>query len=271
MVKKLKKVLDFGGLRLKSPFISSSGCWGYGWEGEEYFPGLGWGAVVTKTVTVSPREGNPPPRIFEVQGGIINRVGLQNCGLNSFRVEHLPHIRKLPYPALISIFGNTPSEWKKLVKDLDASGVAGFELNLSCPNLKGEALVKNPSACATFMKETRKLTKLPVWAKINAVDTPVALSKVLTKAGADAIVCSNTLPAAVMHEGEMYQGGLSGPAIKPVVLKAVGMISDAVDADIAACGGIVSKEDVDDYRAAGAKAFVLGSVLLSYPDRIKKI
>ncbi|MFH1416176.1 MAG: HisA/HisF-related TIM barrel protein [Elusimicrobiota bacterium] len=263
--------VKFAGLELKNPFLASSGCWGYGWEGEEYFPGLGWGAVISKTITVEKREGNRPPRIFELENAVINRIGLQNCGLDAFIENELPKTRYLPYPVIMSIFGNNTAEWIKLVTVLSAEDVTAFELNLSCPNIKGEKMVENIPECLKTAEILKGLTEKPIIAKINALDNPAVLSRDLEKAGIDGIVCSNTLPAAFYHEKTFYEGGLSGPAIKPVVLKAILNIRRMTGIDIAACGGIVSLDDIEEYRQSGANAFMLGSILLSQPEILREI
>ncbi|MBN2406593.1 MAG: dihydroorotate dehydrogenase [Elusimicrobia bacterium] len=263
--------VEFAGLKLDNPYIASSGCWGYGWEGHDYFPDLEWGAVISKTITVEKREGNDPPRIFESEAGIINRIGLQNCGLDHFiRAEH-PKNSLLPYPVIVSIFGNTTEEWEHLVKILTAEGAPAFELNLSCPNLKKKILADDITSCGKLVKILKKKTDRPIIPKINALNDPVRLAEKLKSAGADAIVCSNTFPALFSLCGEFFEGGLSGPAIKPVVLKAIRNIKAAVEIDIAGCGGIESGEDVDDYRNAGASVFQIGSALFARPGILKEI
>jgi dihydroorotate dehydrogenase (NAD+) catalytic subunit len=264
-------VVNFAGLKLNTPYLAASGCWGYGWEGEEYFPGQNWGAVVSKTITLEKREGNPPPRIFEVNDSVINRVGLQNCGLDNFIKNELPKTRCLPYPVIVSIFGNNLEEWTKLVDGLTKEKVAAFELNFSCPNIKGEKMVKNIHKCCHLIGKLRKITTLPIIAKINALDNPVKLCSQLKKSGINGIVCSNTFPSIFVLDGQLYEGGLSGPAIKPVVLRTIKQIADKVDIDIAACGGIKSHTDIMDYKQTGAKVFVLGSILLLEPEIINTI
>jgi dihydroorotate dehydrogenase (NAD+) catalytic subunit len=113
----------FAGLKLKNPYISASGCWGYGWEGFDYFKNLKWGAVTTKTITIQPRQGNDPPRIYEAGTGIINRIGLQNCGLKSFLKEHIPRLTNLPCRIIVSIFGNEIKEWQTLIESLEEKKV----------------------------------------------------------------------------------------------------------------------------------------------------
>ncbi|MCD6413666.1 MAG: tRNA-dihydrouridine synthase [Elusimicrobia bacterium] len=253
----------FAGLEIKNPFIAASGCFGYGWE----FPALSekFGAVVAKTITVKPREGNSPPRIFEVPGGVINRVGLQNCGLKNFAEKHLPRLKKIGTTVIVSIFGENFRQWAELIGTLEKE-VAALELNLSCPNLNKQILTKNPEKCGNIVEKLRKLTDKPLIAKINAVDSPAAVSSLLSDRGIDAIVCSNTIPARVELNGRIYKGGLSGRLIKNFVLKAIREIRKKSDVPIAACGGIRGLKDVDDYRKAGADVFVLGSVLLRQPD-----
>jgi len=261
----------FADLKLKTPYISASGCWGYGWEGHEYFSDLKWGAVTTKTITLDPRQGNDPPRIFESGTGIINRIGLQNCGLDSFMTVHLPRLKNIPYKVIASIFGNTKKEWEMLVKTLSDTRIDAFELNLSCPNIKGRRLVENINKSSSIATALAGLTDKPLIAKIGALDEPLNLSRALSESGIKGIVCSNTLPAAFLYEGSLYYGGLSGPPIKPVVLKAVNIIKSELDIDVAACGGIRTLKDIDDYRVAGADAYVLGSVLFSNPEAVNEL
>ncbi|MFC2091658.1 HisA/HisF-related TIM barrel protein [Elusimicrobiota bacterium] len=263
--------IKFARLNLRNPYLAASGCAGYGWELESYFPGLAWGGIFSKTITVTPRQGNPPPRIFETSDSIINRIGLQNCGIKSFIDNELPQTKNLPYPVIVSIFGATAQEWTTLINDLSRKDVPAFELNMSCPNLKGEVILKDKTMCSDLVRRLKSLTNIPLIAKINAIDDPVELAKGLSNAGIDGIVCSNTLPASVLHKNQLMHGGLSGSAIKPVVLKAVSMLSSADNTDLAACGGIRSAADIEDYRKAGAKAFIIGSALFSDPLIINKI
>ncbi|MGM0568239.1 MAG: dihydroorotate dehydrogenase [Elusimicrobiota bacterium] len=261
--------IKFGSIKMPAPYIAASGCYGYGFEMEDAITSAGhlkWGAVTTKTITLNPREGNPVPRIFEVPSGVINRIGLQNCGLDAFIKEKLPRIKKLPYPAIISIFGENSEEWLTLARILSRQSVRALELNLSCPNLKGEILSRKKEKCAEIIKKIKKETSVPVWVKINAVDSPSENAKIFKKTGADAIVCSNTIPACTVLKKKIYSGGLSGPAIKAVALKAVREISLNANIDLAACGGITSYHDIEDYRLCGARAFVLGTAALNRPD-----
>ncbi len=265
--------VKFGNLTLSSPYLPASGCYGYGTEAWKLFEGvtLTWGAVTTKTITLKPRQGNAPPRIFEAENGVINRVGLQNCGLDIFINEKFPEIKKLSCPAVISIFGENPDEWLEIASRLGTAAAQALELNLSCPNLKGEVVTRDRKKCSAVVKKLRNACSVPLWVKINAVDSPVDLSMELEKLGVDAIVCSNSIPCAVNFEGKIYEGGLTGPAIKPIVLKAVRQIRQKISIDIAACGGISSYSDVEDYSLAGASAFVIGTALLKNPDAVNSI
>lgn len=263
--------VDFAGLKLKNPYIAASGCWGYGWEGEQYFPGLPWGAVVSKTITLKKREGNPPPRIFEVDNSIINRIGLQNCGLDNYIKNELPKIKLLPYPVISSIFGYYHSDWETMVTALTEEKAAALELNFSCPNVEEKKMINDIDGSHTLVKRIKDITPLPIIAKINAMTSPVELCSRLKEAGIDGIVCSNTFPSSFILGGKVFSGGLSGPAIKPEVLKTIKKIKKNVDVDIAACGGIQSPKDIEDYRIAGAKAFILGSILLLRPTIVKEL
>ncbi len=262
---------EFASLKLKNPFMAASGCFGYGWESAGTFGEPTLGAVVTKTVTPEPVEGNPPPRIFETESGIVNRIGLQNCGVREFIERHLPRLSSLSLPYIISIYSFSRKGWGPLAGRVSETGAAALELNLSCPNLKGKRFTLDSEGCALALEAVKQATNLPLLAKINAYDAPVELSCALAEAGADAVVCSNTLPAAVIKNGVYFEGGLSGPAIKPVVLKAVKAITSELRIPVAACGGISSLEDVREYSQAGAKAFQLGSALLKNPRAAEKI
>ncbi len=264
-------MIKFAGIDLSNPFISASGCYGYGWEAEEHFGPLSWGAVTTKTLTLKPREGNPPPRIFETAGGIVNRIGLQNCGLNIFLKNHLPKLKELPYPFITSIFANNESEWIEISLLLEKEGIRTLELNLSCPNTEGKKPLSNPDYCANIVKRIKEKTNSFIVAKINAVENPYELSKKLIYSGADGIVCSNTFAAKVVLEKNIYSGGLSGPAIKPVSLKSVTELAGRNKVKIAACGGISSAADARDFSRAGAEVFILGSILLKSPHIINEI
>ncbi len=265
--------IKFGGINISAPYLPASGCYGYGLKAEKLFreAALKWGALITKTITLNPRDGNRPPRIFEVDGGIINRIGLQNCGLKIFMEEKLPEINRLPYPAVVSIFGENLNEWVELAKTLASTNAAALELNLSCPNLKGDVLARDRKEVLRAVKNIKKNCSLPIWVKINAVDSPAELSVEFEKLSVDAIVCSNSISASVNFNGRIYDGGLSGPAIKPLALQAVKNISSKTGIDIAACGGIKNFSDVKDYRLAGAKAFIIGSALFKNPDTVNLI
>ena len=263
--------VKFAGIELRGPFLPASGCYGYGWEAEESLGPLRWGAVVTKTVTPLPREGNPPPRIQETESGIVNRIGLQNCGLDEFISLHAARLKKLSCPFIVSIFSESEEGWITLSGKLSQAGAAALELNLSCPNLSGERMTSDPAGCAGVVELVKKHSGIPVIPKINALDRPVFLGRALERSGADAIVCSNTLPALFHKNGEFHQGGLSGPAIKPVALRAVRDLCRSVSIDVGACGGISTAEDAEEYRLAGAKVFILGSVLLKHPGIVNSL
>ncbi|MFW6134528.1 MAG: HisA/HisF-related TIM barrel protein [Elusimicrobiota bacterium] len=263
--------INFAGIKLKTPYIAASGCFGYGWEFMEKFGPSSWGAVSGKTITLNPRQGNPPPRIFEVECAVVNRIGLHNCGLDIFLNQELPKIKKLNYPVFVSIFGENFDQWQEILGRLSKKHIKAVELNLSCPNIHGEKIIKNIKQCSELVYNLKKRFKLSLIAKINAVDEPVKLSRELNNSGIDGIICSNSIPGSVVFEGSIINGGLCGPAIKPVVLNAINKITDNVDVDVAGCGGIASYKDVQDYKSAGAKAFVLGSILLSKPYIIDEL
>ncbi|RLD17732.1 MAG: hypothetical protein DRI36_03060 [Caldiserica bacterium] len=258
--------LNFASLKLSSPFMTASGCSGYGWELNNLFPKVNYGAVTTKTITYKERKGNPPPRIFEIEGGVINRVGLENCGVFKFIDEHLPKLKKSGVNFIVSIYGENLEEWVEILKLLKGRGVKFFELNLSCPNLKNRIVQEDVGYVRRVVRSLRKFRGVKLIAKINAIHSPIELTKKLIEDGIDGIVCSNTFPCSFIFNGKIYDGGVSGRVIKPVVLKVVKELRKRFRIPLAACGGIYSKEDVDDYRKVGVDFFVLGSILLREPD-----
>jgi len=261
-------MIKFGNLKLKNPFITASGCSGYGWDLYEMFPDIKWSAFTTKTITLKPREGNSPPRIFELEYGIVNRIGLENCGLDSFVEFHLPKLRKIKVPFIVSIYGNTLKEWEILVDRLIENNIRTIELNLSCPNLKGKILQENFNMCIKIVKSLSK-KKVCLIPKLNAIHRTLELVEKFKNLGINSIICSNTIPASFIYNNKIYDGGLSGKCLKPVVLKVVKDIKNNFDIEVGACGGIYSRDDVLDYKKAGADVFVLGSVLFKEPDILK--
>ncbi|MDD5067408.1 MAG: dihydroorotate dehydrogenase [bacterium] len=268
--------VNLAGIKMKNPVMTASGTFGYGLEYADLIDLDKLGAIVTKTITPEPRCGNQQPRIFELPYGLINTIGLQNVGLERLLSEKLPALRKITRtPVIASIGGYTTADYVKSVKGLAGSGVAGIELNISCPNVKtGYKLKKtnyltisqNPGKTYRLVREVKKNTRLPLIVKLspNVTDiTEIAASA--EKAGADALCLINTFPAmAYAGSGkDKYSvpifGGLSGPCIKPLALRMVHQVCRTVKIPVVAMGGIMNGEDARDFLQAGAVAVAVGT------------
>lgn len=261
--------VDIGPLKLKNPVMTASGTFGYGAEYAEFYDIGRLGAVMMKGISVNPMPGNPPPRIHETPCGMLNAIGLQNVGLRAFVKDKLPFIRQYDVKAIANILGNTPADYVRLARTLDAAGIDGIELNVSCPNVKHGGI----AFCADIKMLGRLIKK--VRAKVKHAALIVKLSpsvgdirpsaKVAEDEGADAISLINTLPGiAVDLERRRpvlanITGGLSGPAIKPVALRMVWDASRTVKIPIIGMGGIMSGRDALEFILCGASAVAVGT------------
>ncbi|MCF7873086.1 MAG: dihydroorotate dehydrogenase [Candidatus Omnitrophica bacterium] len=272
--------INIGKLKLKNPIICASGTFGFGDELKGLVDFSSIGAVVSKTITVDPKEGNPPPRIYETNCGVINSIGLANPGVDSFIKEKLPALGKLKTKHIISLGGFSEKEYKQLVKKLDKQKkVDAFELNLSCPNLGKKKLISQ-SQKLTFnlIKNLRKLTKKPLIAKITPEVTDIVeIAKVVRDAGADAISMVNTyfslaidIEAKKSYLGNI-SGGYSGPAIKPMSLYRVWQVANSIDIPVIGGGGITNYKDAIEFFLAGSTAISLGTINLTYPNAAESI
>ncbi len=267
--------VDFLGKKLNSPVIIASGVGGYCNELEEFFDFSLIGAITTKTITPNPREGNPPPRIVEMPFGIINSIGLANVGVEKFIKEKMPLLKKLNTKKIVSIGGENEEDFKILAKRLSSYPEIDFlEINLSCPNIGKDILFsQDEKAVKRIIKKVKKVTNIPVIAKLSPqVSNIREIAIVCEKEGADAINIGNTLPVELrdFHNkkyvlGGKY-GGLSGPCIKPLILKLIEESRKHVNVPIIATGGIYSGKDALEYLSAGAKCISLGSVILLEPS-----
>lgn len=264
-----------GPLVLRNPVIAASGTFGFLREYVPYVDPQDLGAVVLKTITLEPRRGNPPPRITETPAGLLNTVGLQNPGLEVFVEEILPALRRYAVPLIVSIAGFTVDEFYTLAARLDAvPGIAALELNISCPNVKagGMAFGIDPGAAAAAVAAARSGTTLPLIAKLtpNAADI-AAVARRVVEAGADIVSLINTLKGMaidLVQRRPVFKsvfGGLSGPAIKPVALRAVWEVYEAVDVPLIGMGGITTWQDAVEFILAGATAVGVGSANLVNP------
>ena len=218
-------------LKLKNPVMTASGTFGYGEEYSGYVDLNRLGAIVVKGLSLKPRLGNPPPRIMETAGGMLNAVGLQNIGVDTFIEEKLPFLRKYDVAVIANIYGETYDEYKKVAKKLSsAKGVHALEVNISCPNVKkgGVSFGSDPKIAARVTRTVKDETGLPVIVKLTPNVTDIAvIAEAVEKAGADAISLINTLTGISVDlktrrpHLKNITGGLSGPAIKPVALRMV--------------------------------------------------
>jgi dihydroorotate dehydrogenase (NAD+) catalytic subunit len=279
MMMKIAPPLDLsvciGKLELKNPVIAASGTFGYGQEFENFIDLSQLGAIIPKGISLSPMQGNPPPRIFETNGGILNSIGLQNPGFERFVKDKLPYLRKIKTHILINIFGNTTQEYIELAKRFDdVSGISGLELNISCPNVKCGGAIFGSDLRVTYRltKGIRKATVLPLIVKLSPnVGDIVAIARSAEEGGADAVSLINTFKAMAINihtrrpELGNIIGGLSGPAIKPIALRMVWGVSQAVKIPVIGIGGIMKAEDAIEFILAGASAIQIGTANLINP------
>ena len=267
--------IKLGRLKLDTPIISASGTFGYGDELKGLANLKAIGAITTKTITLKPRVGNPPPRIYESECGVMNSVGLENPGLEVFINEKLPEIRKLNTKCIVSVGGSSDKEYREVVGALTKEkGVDGVEINLSCPNLKLKKLIsQDAKATYSLTRALRKITKKPLFIKITPEVTDIGkIAKAVERAGADGISLVNTffslrinIETRKPYLGNVY-GGYSGRAIKPMSLYRVWKVAKEVKIPIIGGGGIESANDAIEFILAGARAVSLGTINLVNPN-----
>jgi dihydroorotate dehydrogenase (NAD+) catalytic subunit len=272
--------VNIGKLKLKNPIICASGTFGFGDELKRLVDFSSVGAVVSKTITAEPREGNIPPRIYETDCGVINSIGLANPGVDSFIKEKLPALGRLKTKHIISLGGFSEKEYKQLVKKLDKQDkVDAFELNLSCPNLGKKKLISQSQKLSSdLVKGLRRLTKKTLIVKLTPEVTDIVkIAKAAERAGADAISMVNTYFALAIdiENKKPYlgnaTGGYSGPAIKPMSLYRVWKVANSLRIPVVGGGGITDYKDALEFLLAGAAAVSLGTVNLTDPNAAKDI
>jgi len=264
-----KMAVNLGPLKLNNPVMTASGTFGYGEEYAGYLDLSRLGAVVVKGLSLKPRLGNPPPRIMETSGGMLNSIGLQNIGVDAFIEEKLPFLRKYNTAVVANIYGETYDEFKQVAKKLSsAKGVHALEVNISCPNVKkgGVSFGADPKVAAIVTRTVKDETGLPVIVKLTPNVTDVAAVAVaVEKAGADIISLINTLTGMSVDlktrrpHLKNITGGLSGPAIKPVALRMVWQVLQKVSIPVIGIGGIMTAEDALEFLILGAKAVQIGT------------
>ncbi len=260
--------IHIGKTKFKNPVTVASGTFGHA---EKYYnlkEVKNLGAIVPKTVTLYPQEGNPPARIVETPSGMLNAIGIENPGADGFIKDKLPAFKKIGVPLIISILGHNDEQFAALTERFNtAGGLAGLELNLSCPNLKHQTLVaQDPQATFRVVSMIKKISRYPVIAKLSPNVTDIAaIAKSAQDAGADAVSLINTFTAMAIDTKTRrsklgnFTGGLSGPAIRPIALAMVYQAAQAVKIPVIAMGGIAIADDALQFLMAGASMVAVGT------------
>ena len=260
--------INFAGIEMKNPVTVASGTFGYGREYSNFFDLGKLGAVITKGTSLKPKSGNKPPRVCETASGMLNSIGLQNPGVEYFAQNDLPFLRKFDTKVIVNACGSTIDEYVELCKILNTLDIDGVELNLSCPNVKAGCMAFGSSydGVKSVTKEVRKVLDKPLIVKLTPNVSDIAsIAKGAEDGGADAVSLINTLLAMKI---DIYKrkpvlanntGGLSGPAIKPVAVRMVYQVSQAVKIPILGMGGIVNGDDAIEFMLAGATAISIGA------------
>jgi dihydroorotate dehydrogenase (NAD+) catalytic subunit len=277
----MKTQIKIGNLELKNPVLVASGTFGYAQEFAPYMDLKKLGAVVTKTITLHPRKGNPPPRVIETASGMLNSIGLQNEGVDNFIKEKLPYLKKIKVPIIVSIGGDSADEFISLAKILNKEkAVDALELNISCPNIKGKEILVSQDAQATFelVKKVRPHTDKTIITKLSPnVTDIIAIAKAAKDAGSDAVSLVNTFIGMVVDINTQKPrlgnivGGLSGPAIKPIALRMVWQVAKIIDIPVIGMGGIMNADDAIEFLISGASAICVGTANFSDPSISIKI
>ncbi len=274
--KSINMSVKIGTLKLKNPVMTASGTFGYGGEYADYVDLNKLGAIVVKGLSLKPRAGNPPPRIMETPSGMLNAVGLQNIGVDTFIEEKLPILRKYDTNVIANIYGETYDEYKKVAQKLtSAKGVHALEVNISCPNVRkgGLSFGADLKSAAAVTRKVKEVTGLPVIVKLTPNVTDItAIAAAVEKAGADAISLINTLTGMSVDiftrrpHLKNVTGGLSGPAIKPVALRMVWQVLQKISIPVIGIGGIMNAEDALEFLILGAKAVQIGTANFINPQ-----
>jgi dihydroorotate dehydrogenase (NAD+) catalytic subunit len=268
--------INLCGIQLENPVIAASGTYGYGVELSSVADLNGMGGLVVKGLSREPIAGNPPPRLWEAESGMINSVGLQNIGARAFVAEKLPGLRHFRTAIFANVFGYQPEDYAEVIRILeDAEGIAGYELNVSCPNTKhgGIYFSSDPALLGELVALVRPLARRPLIVKLSPnVARIEPLAQAAEQAGADAISLVNTFVSLAIDAHTRRPrigagfGGLSGPAIKPIALRLVYEASKSVRIPVIGLGGIRSGEDAAEFLVAGAAAVQVGTANFWDPE-----
>ncbi|MGN0180840.1 MAG: dihydroorotate dehydrogenase [Candidatus Ornithomonoglobus sp.] len=270
--------VEYCGVKFRNPIVTASGTFGFGYEYDEYAPLSEYGGFAAKGLTRQPRGGNPAPRIIETPAGILNSVGLQNPGVEVFAQYIMPDLaEKFDTNVIANMSGNTIEEYAEMAEILSETDAAIIEMNISCPNVKhgGMAFGTNAAVVEELTREVRKRCKKPLVVKLSPNVTSVAeIARAAEAGGADGLSLINTLMGMKIDINTRRPmlanntGGLSGPAVKPVAVRMVHEVYDAVKLPIIGMGGVMSGADVIEFMIAGARLVALGTGLFAKPDLI---
>lgn len=268
--------VNIGGIQMRNPVMTASGTFGYGSEYVDFVDLNRLGAVVVKGITSVPWPGNPMQRIMETPSGMLNAIGLQNVGVDGFISEKLPYLRDFDVPVIVNVCGKTVEEYLTVIEKLNtAAGVAGVELNISCPNLDcgGMSFGVDATLAHQLVTEVRAKTHLPLLVKLSPNVTDISIiARAVEDAGANALSAVNTLLGMAINaetrkpELANVTGGLSGPAIKPVALRLVWEVYKCVSIPIVGMGGIMTATDAVEFFIAGASAVAVGTANFVNPQ-----
>lgn len=261
--------VDLPGLSMKNPIMPASGCFSFGREYSEFYDLQQLGAVIMKAATGEKRQGNPTPRVAETASGMLNAIGLQNPGVEKIVETEVPFLAPFNIPIIANVAGSTIEEYEKVTTVLNTStDIAAIELNISCPNVKegGIQFGTNPEMAKEVTRRVKAISRFPVYVKLSPnVTNIVEMAQAIETAGADGITMINTLTGMQIDLSTQQPlianktGGLSGPAVKPIAIRMIYEVSQAVSLPIIGMGGIATAEDVLEYLLAGADAVAIGT------------
>jgi dihydroorotate dehydrogenase (NAD+) catalytic subunit len=271
-----KTSVEIAGVRFSNPVMTASGTFGYGQEYDKVIDLNQLGAICVKGISAEPMEGNPPPRIYETESGMLNAIGLQNVGAKRFLAEKLPFLRTIKARCIVNVFGYSTDDYIRCIETLnEGDGIHAYELNISCPNTKAGGMVygNDPRMTAEVVAASKKAARYPVIVKLSPNVTDItATARASEAAGADALSLVNTLVGmSIDVENQAprvsnWTAGLSGPAIKPVAVRMVYQTYKAVKIPIIGIGGIATAEDALEFILAGAYAVQVGTANFYAPD-----
>lgn len=270
--------VTIGGLTLANPVMPASGTFGEGLAGVVDYNSLG--AMVTKTITAELRSGNPVPRVSELSNGMLNSIGIPSKGIDHFIAEALPFYRQYGSPLVVSISAPTVEDFASVAKQLNQPGIAAIEANISCPNIEedGRAFAMTADSTARVVEALRAATALPLWVKLTPNTGDVsAVARAAENAGADALVVANTILAMSIDIETLrptlgnIMGGMSGQAVKPIIVRMTYQCAQAARIPIIGCGGIASADDAVEYMLAGASAVQVGTASFVKPHALTDV